>query len=129
MGYDITIHAEKRVGTGFVEVPLDDYWYETYAFYGFLGGVRTWRDEPTPFGFRGLPDDTSEVAKESINEHCCATSWVGVNELLSFDYQQKFTDLDTSETLTVAEHLDPSFFDAVDRLVASGADRLVYGFA
>lgn len=128
MGLDISLHAERHVGDAYVNMPVDHYWHDTYEFYGFLGDRRNWSDVPSPFSGRGLPKDMSETTEMDLWNLGSGSSWATVQELSEFDYDGKFLDTDENVVTTFREHLGPRYFAALDSLVRSGAERVVWSF-
>ena len=148
MGCDIHSQAEKRINGRWTRIDgLEPFDWRSYGMYAFLAGVRNY-SAVTPLSEpRGLPDDVDYVedAEHWLGEH--SFSWLSLDELLSFDYEQKMEDRRVTrqlapnlisgaetcdpgegEKMTYREFLGQSFFDDIERLKAAGAERVVFGF-
>lgn len=150
MGCDIHTYAERKTGNTYKLVkdmtPFD---WRAYGMYGFLAGVRNYSDVPALAANRGLPDDVcAQVSAEYERWGCDAhsASWIDVQELADFNYDQTVEDrrvtrqtawgLDGGCTAepgggamtTYREFLGDSFFTDLDKLKASGVDRVVFWF-
>jgi hypothetical protein len=152
MSGDIHTHAERRDATGtWRKVPdLVPFSWRSYAIHGWLADVRNHSALPAIAARRGLPPDLSkEVARNYLGWEDFAhnMSWVGVSELLEFDYDatwhdrkgQHIHDADPWLTRLVAESdhrpvrtfreiLGDAFFYDLEALRAVGAERVVFWF-
>lgn len=156
MGCDIHIWAERKTRSGYeaiTGVKFEDgaapFAWRSYGMFGFIADVRNYSDVPPIAARRGWPDDASRRAQEEFDNWCGdghSPSWVGVDELAAFDYDQPVEDrrvtrqtawgLDggcTSEPgggqiTTYREFLGPHFFEDLERLTKAGASRVVFFF-
>lgn len=96
MGCDIHTYAERKVGDAYELIadlcPFD---WRSYGMYGFLADVRNYSDVLALAADRGLPDDASEVVR--LDRHrwgsdAHSASWVGVQELVDFNYDKPVED-------------------------------------
>ncbi|MEH6419902.1 hypothetical protein [Pseudomonas sp. CGJS7] len=141
MGCDIHIYLERRDETGsYVEIPDMPTNYplgtRIYTRFAFLADVRNSFNIVPISSPRGLPYDISpKVLHES--EGCEGLdhdySWLSIDELLSFDYDQplRFREGGRGPGCTAAtyrELLDDDFLPEVRQLQALGATRLVFWF-
>ena len=152
MGCDIHIWAERKTPNGYEVVTADfaegsaPFDWRSYGMFGFLADVRNYSDVPPISEQRGMPDDASAEAKDG-SDWCHSHSWLSVAELAAFDYDQPVEDRRVSrqiapnmwsggctaehgggEMTTYREFLGEAFFDDLAKLVACGADRIVFGF-
>lgn len=144
MGCDIHTQAERKVNgkweaiSGFV--PFD---WRSYGMFAFLAGVRNYSAVPPISEPRGLPDDA--VQSDDLGDH--SFSWLSMDELLAFNYDQPLEDRRytrqegpnffnggaTAEAgegtmTTYREFLGKAFFADLEKLKAAGAERVVFGF-
>lgn len=95
MGTDITLHAERRVKTGWEHCgPLEQFEIRHYEFFAILANVQNPIRSTVPFDFitqnRGLPEDISEGArKDGLLQGGSDSGWVTLRELLDFDWDGK----------------------------------------
>ncbi len=145
MGCDIFSQAEKRVGGTWQRIegflPFDR---RDYGLFGFLAGVRNYSAVPPIAPPRGLPadadyeepdDDTDD--EDYLGEH--SFSWLSVDELANFDYDQLIEDRRSEsggtcepgegKRMTYRVFLGDAYFKELDRLKDVGAERIVFGFA
>lgn len=141
MGCDIHVHLERRDDQGrYVEIPQHPYDYplgtRIYTRFAFLAGVRNWANIVPLSSPRGLPYDVSATVRQQsddwdIDGH--SHSWLTVNELLTFDYDQPLyfgehgRDRRCTES-TYRELLDDHFLQELRDIQALGATRLVFWF-
>ncbi|ROU07899.1 hypothetical protein [Lysobacter enzymogenes] len=134
-GY-LRIHPERRDATGrFEELPeTDRLRARNYTRFAFLAGVSNWANIVPISPPRGLPDDASETVRRTFaNGLRHATSWLTLDELLNFDYDQplRFREDVRPEQCTAGtyrELLDDDFLQALRDFRAQGATRLVFWF-
>lgn len=134
----------------FTNAPFD---WRSYGMFGFLANVRNYSRVPPLADARGLPDDLSpaladEESEPWLGDH--SHSWLGLNELLAFDYDQTFEDRRTTKQTgpnswdgaaladkgegritTFREFLGSGFFAELERLKTFGDPenvRIVFGF-
>lgn len=137
MGCDIHSHAERQVGGKWEAIPdLRPFDWRSYGMYGFLAGVRNY-SAVTPLATpRGLPKDAVVEDEGWLGDH--SHSWLSVEELTAFDYDQPMEDRRVTrqitaepgggEMTTYREFLGPAFFADLEKLKAAGAERIVFGF-
>lgn len=151
MGCDIHAYAERKVGDKYEAIrdvsPFD---YRNYGLYGWLADVRNYSAVTPIAAKRGLPDDMSADVREEyelweMDAH--SASWLALSELLAFDYDQQMEDRRVTrqvgpnawsgaitcdpgegEKTTYREFFGGRFFDDLEKLKASGADRVVFWF-
>ena len=157
MGCDIHIWAERKTTNGYVAVtdvkftegasPFD---WRSYRMFGFLAGVSNYSDVPPISEPRGLPDDISAqvFAEFEIWELDAHTpSWLTVEELAAFDYDQPIEDRRVTvqvapnawdggrtaepgggEMTTWRAFLGKAFMNDLEKLKSCGATRIVFWF-
>lgn len=150
MGCDIHTQAERRVDgkwkrlDGFA--PFDWRWY---GMFGFLANVRNYSEVPPLAEPRGLPPDADYDEERDGDRWLGAHSfsWLSLDELLAFDYDQTFEDrryaAQTGPNLwnggataepghgkitTYRKFLGAAFFEDLRKLKEAGAERIVFGF-
>lgn len=151
MGCDIHLNYQRKTEMGwedvsFPAVEIDNYdtwWplgYRSYGLFGFLVGVRNYSHVPPLSNLRGLPDDFAHDDETDIGDH--SFSWLSLEELTFFDYDQSFEDRRTmrdgngaadagagnGEQTTFREFLGPGYFTDLQRMIDAGVDRIVFGF-
>lgn len=109
MSYELTAYAEHRVRGHWFPVSRDGVvlaneegnparvWDGQYNLFGWLANLRNSRQVPQVIALRGLPDDLSvqvaELAARARERGAdVGHSWIGLNELLDFDYDATFAD-------------------------------------
>jgi hypothetical protein len=151
MGCDIHCYAEKRTKDGWEMIsglcPFD---WRNYGMYGFLADVRNYSSVPPIAEPRGFPDDASEEVQALKEDWDCdahSSSWLTVNELLTFNYDAPMEDRRVmrqvgpnawdggctcepgeGQQTTFREFLGKTFFEDLEKLKASGAERIVFWF-
>lgn len=155
MGCDIHICAERKDQNGkWTRVSLPEYEIvleeRVYAWFAFLADVRNY-GAVTPISEpRGIPEDASESTKEAhaqwdVDAH--SASWLTLNELIDFDYEQGTEDRRVTRTLpsgllhggctcepgqgksmALGEYLGEAFFKGLQQLQTAGAERIVFWF-
>lgn len=151
MGCDIHAHAEKRTGHGWERLNIaEPFDWRSYGLFGFLADVRNYSAVPPIAPRRGLPADASAAVREDSegwdgDGH--SHSWVGLDELLAFDYDAAFEDRRVTrqvaanaydggctadpgggEQTTFRDFLGPGYFKELDRLKTAGVERVVFWF-
>lgn len=165
MGCDIHMNTFGKNAEG-EWVPLegnfsegqDPFNWRTYSMFGFLAGVRNY-SAITPISEpRGLPDGfesneydepwfTPDPAKFRIDVGDHSQSWLSVQELLDYDYDQivedrrctrqigpniwsggETCDPGEGEKLTLREFLGEHFFRDLEELKRIRAEMIVFGF-
>ena len=149
MGCDIHTFSERRTLDGQWEtVKFAPFDWRSYAIFGFLAGVRN-SAMVTPISEpRGLPEDArSWVIDQFCGMDYHTPSWLGVQELLDFDYEQiienqrctrqlgfnyfsgaETCDVGEGEKTTYREFLGEGFFADLNKLKELNADRIVFAF-
>lgn len=104
MGSYIYAYAEKRHNGQWMPAHRDGVVWEnehparvwdtqSYAMYGWLADVRNYSKVPPVIERRGLPVDvSSDIANLSEANWAYGHSWIGLDELLCFDYNATFED-------------------------------------
>lgn len=126
----------------------------SYRIFGFLAGVRNYSGTVPISERRGLPKDVSQEVIEDIESSCFyphSASWLSMQELAEFDYNQMtedrrcarevtmangFSYLDggstcdpgEGEVMTYRDFLGEYFFKQLDRLREIGTERVVFYF-
>lgn len=149
MGCDIHVRVERRVGTSYniVHMRPPPFKHRNYSVFGFLADVRNYSAVPPISQPRGVPPDInySEDDVDYIGDH--SFSWLSVAELVAFNYDVLLEDRRVTRQIgpnfwdggatadqgggrmiTFRKFLEESFFNDLERLVASGAERIVFGF-
>ncbi len=143
---DIIARAERREDGKWTTI-LGIYLFEhrDYGLFSFLAGVSN-DSGITPISKpRGLPDDIAQDEDPWLGEH--SHSWLSIDELLAFDYDQKVEDCRVfghfsknswipahaaepgyGETTTYWRFLGREFFQDLLELKNSGAERIIFGF-
>lgn len=150
MSTDITTFVEFQHEDGSWELisDRDEYFaWQSYAAFGFLGGIRNYSGVEPIAPKRGLPEDVSPTVRSEHkydSDNSYATSWVHLNDLFSFDYSKPVEDRrgSGSQTLpfgqgrltTYREFLGRDFEESLRQLairhVAIGRPlRLVFWFS
>lgn len=157
MGCDIHIWAERKNDDRFEPVldvrfaegkaPFD---WRAYGMYGFLADVRNYSAVPPIAQRRGVPGDMSKAVADDYYDwemDAHSPSWLSVEELASFDYDQPMEDRRVTrqvasnawsggctaeegegEKTTFREFLGPQFFADLKSLQEAKADRVVFWF-
>jgi hypothetical protein len=145
MGCDIHTVAQKKTAAGWEDLDFRPFDWRSYGMFGFLAGVRNYSAVAPIAEKRGLPDDFDADRFDCSDYH--SRSWLSVDELTAFDYDQKMEDRrvtrqvaegwydggQTAEpgggvTMTYREFLGESFFADLLELQDIGADRIVFAF-
>lgn len=115
-----------------------------YSVFAFLAGVRN-RDNIIPISPpRGLPEDLKcpefeyqggfDVGQNHERDHMVSLfgtddlhniSWLTTEELVNFNYARP---INSRLCINYKVYLGPWYFEELDRLVASGETRIVFGF-
>lgn len=168
MGCDIHMIVQKRDSEGkWIEidgnfggdfepstVPFN---WRSYGLFGFLANVRNYSEVPPISEPRGLPADFKDPDEDprgwmgleeeyrDVGDH--SRTWLSVQELLDYDYDQIIEDRRTTGRLPsgvisgavtcapgkgdfqkLREFLGDGFFSDLEELKRIGAERLVFGF-
>jgi hypothetical protein len=151
MAISVIAFSERLEGDRWVLVEREVMDWHARTYSAFLAGVRNSSLVPPIAEPRGTPADMSEpVATEFAEQGPDAVepSWLSIHELLTFDYEKRFEDrrvkrrmpagyLDEAATgepgegrvVSYREFLGPGFFDELERLSKSGAQRVVFWFS
>lgn len=151
MGCDIHTFAERKTDAGWEVIPgLRPFNDRSYGIFGFLAGVRNYSAVPQIAARRNLPEDASDLAREEYEGwggDAHSASWLSVEELTTFDYDQPLEDRRVTrqtgpnswdggctcapgegEKMTYREFLGNAFFADLEKLKAQGAGRVVFWF-
>lgn len=151
MGCDIHSRAERWTAEGGWKAVDDFEPFEErcYALFGWLAGVRNYSDLPILAPPRGIPDDASpgvRAAYEDWDVDAHSASWLSVQELLAFDYDQRVEDRRVTrqtawgydgggtaaagegEMTTYRALFGTGYFLRLEALRSSGAERIVFWF-
>ncbi len=152
MGCDIHIHAERREDDHWAYIPMEGepLGSRSYGVFGFLANVRNYSAIRPIAMPRGFPEDASEcvrAAYASWEGDSHTPSWLTVQELTDYDYDMQIEDrrytrqeepgffnggatceAGQGKTLPLREFLGANFFKELERLRASGAERIVFWF-
>lgn len=150
MGCDIHCFAERKDDAGkFIKVGDEFFDWRSYGLFGFLADVRNYSAIPPIAPPRGVPDDMSEgVATEfdGWGRDAHSASWLGLPELLSFDYDAacedrrctrlvgnvydggSTADPGEGQSMTFRAFLGEGYFEELEKLRAAGAERIVFWF-
>jgi hypothetical protein len=104
---------------------------QNYALFGWLAGVRNYSSLPVLSEARGLPDDVSAdvaLAHQRWRGDAHSESWIDVEDLLAFDYDQQVEDHREGEVTTFRALFGEEFFETLQVLKAMGARRVVFWF-
>ena len=149
MGCDIHCYAEiKNKESGKWEYVEEVFDCRSYGIFGFLANVRNY-SSITPISLpRGLPDDCcSDILYKYHAWSAHSESWLSMDELLKFDYDQKCEDRRVTRKVssgvisggytcdegdgiiqTYKEFLGEWFFTELKNLEKLGAERIVFWF-
>lgn len=150
MGCDIHCYAEKKSNRGFVKVKCDAFDNRSYGTFGFLADVRNYSGVTPIAERRGFPVDASQAVTTHYKgwaSDAHSPSWLTIDELESFDYDQPTEDRRVTRQLsenlwsggctadpgegratTYREFLGEWFFKDIQKLRDAGADRIVFWF-
>jgi hypothetical protein len=160
MGCDIYTFVEWRTPEGEwqqVDAEKELFGWRSYNTFGWLADVRNYSAVPFIAAGRGLPADVSDTVRAEYEEwglDAHSASWVSLEELAKFDYDQPVEDRRVSgvikegiaagirtgaytaepgggEMTTYREFLGTGFFDDMAVLARIGKDgptRLVFWF-
>lgn len=146
MGCDIHSRAERKIGGRWQVIDgLQPFDWRSYGLFGFLANVRNYSAVPPLSEPRGLPDDAPATGEYDLGDH--SHSWLSLEELTAFDYEQTFEDRRVTrqiapnawsggvtgepgegEITTFRDFLGSDFFADLDKLKEAGAERVVFGF-
>lgn len=158
MGTDIYWYAEKKNAQNKWEFACADYTPQAgveddnftinrnYRLFHWLGGVPRGTFTIAPFAAeRGIPNDTS-WDHNTYGVGASYRSWVDVAELVKFDYDGTYGEIDEpsvrtlvrdtngvfalteAEKMSCREAFRPEWFEFLNKLVATGAQRMLFGF-
>ena len=143
MGADIHIYAEYRnTANAWEAIPdFEPFGQRCYDVFSFFARVRfsdnDYRVTPYPISEpRGLPEDTSTYVKiksDEFGEDGFGHSWLSVEELSSFDYNKPLREREVDafaqiEKPTIGNALGEYYFDELEKLKESKAERIVFWF-
>ena len=150
MACDIHSFAEKKTDQGWRFTGLRPFEWSWYGLFGFLADVRNYSAVPPIAERRGFPENASDAVHEEYSnwgDDAHSASWLTVQELSEFDYDALMEDRRVTiqfpeghqnsgltcepgegRTMTCREFLGVAFFDELERLKSSGAERIVFWF-
>ena len=150
MSVEIESYGERRDPNGKWRVCDDDAITEqNYRLFGWLADVRNYSAVTPIAARRGLPEDVTDYVKtryrNMLSNH--SASWASMEELRAVDYEQVVEDrrehrevapnhvkgsftcaVGEGEKSTLREFLGEEYFEALDRMQADGAERIVFWF-
>ena len=147
MGCDIHSRGERKVdGKWKLILGPEPFGDRNYSVFAFLAGVRNYSEVPPISEPRGLPDDIDDDGDgDYFGDH--SYSWLSLDELLKFDYDAKIEDRRVTRQIapnltsgaetcaagegklqTWREYLGAGFFEELERIKNTGAERIVFGF-
>lgn len=151
MGADIRLRAQRRDETGaWVTIPGDfdgeksPLSWRSYSLFGFLSGMRNLSCSPVIAPARGLPDDwPPEPPNGMLNDAAWeawysagydlghGASWLTLEELLAYDYDQNFVDRrgGIDDTVILRDFLGQGFFNDLEQMRRLGVERIVFGYS
>ena len=148
MGCDIHAYLEKKSKTGSYEYVADVFDDRDYNLFSFLAGVRNYNEiYPIVASNRGIPVDVSDYTNScylSWGSNAHSASWIGIDELLKFDYTRdihhNLTPTEVAKTLnsmvgvkkiynpiTYKDFLEYTIFEDIMKMSVKG-DRVVFWF-
>ncbi|WP_433568122.1 hypothetical protein ACQP1O_42980 (plasmid) [Nocardia sp. CA-151230] len=142
------MEAQDAEGNWKWQPSIEVFDYRSYNLFGWLGDVRNYSVTPPLASERGVPDDATDEVRDALERWDCdahSESWVGVDELLAFDYEASFEDRRvtvgtnggrTAEPgdgtmTTYREFLGTDYFSDLDKLTilaTHGPTRVVFWF-
>jgi hypothetical protein len=141
MSCDIHIYQEKKVDGKYEGKRSDFLDYQSYGLFGFLANVRNYSAITPISKRRGIPIDSPFYEKlQSMYYH--SGSWLSIEELLSYDYEQIIEDRRCTidhdggrtcepgkgEKMALRKFLGKQYFDDLQGLKESKTDRIVFCF-
>jgi hypothetical protein len=147
MGCDIHAQAERQIdGRWTVIEHLSPFDLRSYGLFAFLAGVRNYSAIPPLAAPRGIPADSPGEGEDGyLGDH--SYSWLSLEELLAFDYDQPLEDRRSfgqiadnawsgaitvepgeGHATTYRAFLPEQFFIDLEAMKAAGAERVVFGF-
>lgn len=151
MGCDIHSFAEKKVDGKWKRVfHIEPFKARSYGTFGFLADVRNYSGVPPLAKPRGFPEDAAPSTAEEYQSwegDAHSASWLTVDELESFNYDQimedrRYTqqtgpnmfnggatcDPGLGKKMTYREFLGREFFGDLAEAKELGAERIVFFF-
>lgn len=152
MGSYIHAYAERRYNGHWIPAHLDGIVIENehparvwdtqnYTMFGWLADVRNYSKVPPVIERRGLPEDvSSEIANKASADWAYGHSWIGLDELLQFNYDATFEDRrhhgetlpeGSGKIITYREIFAPVFWEDIEILKAIDAPenvRIIFFF-
>lgn len=122
--------------------PDEPFGGRNYSLFGFLADVRNRAESPVIMEPRGLPADVSPDVRKVHGPDLDVSSpydwygyygvsWLTVAELLAYDYDQTFHDVEEDQDTTVRDFLGEWYFDRLAELAQLGPPedvRVVFFF-
>lgn len=152
MGCDIHIHAERREDDHWAYAPMKGkpLGSRSYGVFGFLANARNYSAIRPIAMPRGFPEDASGTTRSAYDWWGCdahTPSWLTIEELLAYDYEQQIEDRrytrqeapnffngaatcepGDGKHMTLREFLGERFFEDLKLLSDGGAQRIVFWF-
>jgi hypothetical protein len=147
----VVAFSERLEAAEWVLVEREVMDFHSSIYSAFLAGVRNYSLVQPIAEPRGVPYDISKAVAEEFadwGEYAVVPSWLSIQELLTFDYDQKFEDrrvarrakqgyMDHAVTgepgegkiVSYREFLMDGFFTELQRLSKSGAQRVIFWFS
>lgn len=140
MSAAIKLVAEKRMQDGWERIDYTPEWH-TYAIFGVLADQRNMARAPVIAEPRHVPADWPEEPPYEMGHYEAwgawadlydlgdgVKSWLTLDELLGFDYDQVFTNMRKvpPEAMSVRDHVGPEFFEDLQQMQALGVERIVF---
>src|SRR6516164_6266636 len=94
MGCDIHSAVEILTDGKWTFCATEPFSWRSYGMFGFLADVRNYSHVPPIANQRGYPKDIDDATLIEIDDNFDhhSRSWLGLDELLAFDYDQTFED-------------------------------------
>ena len=131
MGRDIHIYAEKRDKLGqWKSFPRFSLFQDrNYFVFSFFAGVHK-KIKPI-FLARGLPEDISKTASDKFKKEISIAhtpSWISMEELLKFNYDEKVYEQPDPRQGTYKDFLESDYFNDLKKMEEMGVERIVFWF-
>lgn len=141
MSASIKLVAQKRGAEGWERVEFEPEW-RSYSIFGVLADQRNMAGAPFIAPARHLPDDWPEEPPYRMGHFGTwaawadeydlgdgPKSWLTLEEMLAFDYDQVFTNQcwpEEGQVMSVRSHLGSAFFGDLQQMQALGVERIVF---
>lgn len=133
MGGDIKIYAERKDKNGkWKALPgLSLFQDRNYFAFSFFAGVNNISKINPIMNPRGLPQDISTTANngfKKVSSKAHTPSWLSLEELISFDYDQKVYGETDQRQGTYRDFLEEDFFNDILKMREKSVQRIVFWF-